>query len=86
MRYTDLLRKLGDQPFQSFRIRMTNGSTIDVHEPGSIIVGRASAVVPTEIATDEKGYRVIANWKTIAIGHIVEFLDLRIKESRRKRA
>jgi hypothetical protein len=86
MRYTDLLRKLQYEPFQPFRIRMTNGSAIDVLEPGSIIVGKTSAVVPVELSTDDKGYRIAKNWKTIAIAHIVEFVDLALKDSRRKRA
>lgn len=39
MTYHDLYRKLDDQPFQPFRIRLSNGSSIDIIEPGAVIVG-----------------------------------------------
>lgn len=86
MRYTDLLRKLNDSPFQPFRIRLSNNSTIDVLEPGSVIVGKSSAVVPMEIARDDKGFRVATDWKTISISHIVELVNIHIKDGKRKRA
>jgi hypothetical protein len=88
MTYHDLLRKLNDVPFQPFRIRLSNSSTIDVREPGSVIVGESSAVVPVDTVTDDRGFRVVRDWKTISIGHIVEFVDLREKDPgpKRKRA
>ena len=87
MTYHDLLRKLSDTPFQPFRIRLSNGSAIDVREPGSVIVGRSSAVVPVETVTDDRGARVALDWKTIAISHIVEFVSLKERDqgTRRKR-
>jgi hypothetical protein len=81
MKNHDLLRKLYDVPFKPFRLRLSNSTTIDVWDPGSVIVGESSAVVPVDVVTDERGYRIARDWKTIAISHIVEFTDLSPKDS-----
>jgi hypothetical protein len=47
--------------------------------PGPVIVGESSAVVPTAMERDEKGYQVAVDWKTISINHIVELIDLHVK-------
>ncbi len=88
MTYHDLSRKLNDNPFKPFRIRLSNLSAIDILHPGSVIVGESSAVVPTDTIVDDRGNRVARDWKTISISHIVEFVDLNEKDpgSRRKRA
>ena len=85
MTYHDLLRKLNDAPFKPFRIRLSNSTTIDILEPGSVIVGKSSAVLPVETVFDDQGYRVIRNWKTVSIAHMVEFVDIDVKDSGRKR-
>jgi hypothetical protein len=85
MTYHDLARKLHDVPFRPFRLKLTNSTTIDVLEPGSVILGETSAVLPVQTVVDEKGVRVALNWKTIALSHIVEFADLDNKEGERKR-
>jgi hypothetical protein len=85
MTYHDLLRKLHDEPFRPFRIRLSNSSTIDVVEPGSVIVGESSAVLPVEVTVDGEGFKFVRNWKTVSIAHMVEFIDLDTKESGRKR-
>jgi hypothetical protein len=85
MTYHDLLRKLNDAPFRPFRIKLTNSTTIDIREPGSVIVGQSSAVVPVETVYDDHGFRVVLNWRTIAISHIVEFIDLEEKDTHKKR-
>ena len=41
-----------DAPFKPFRIRLSNGGAIDMLEPGSVIVGESSAVLPVEVAID----------------------------------
>jgi hypothetical protein len=86
--YHHLARKLNDHPFKPFRIRLSNASSIDVREPGSVILGESSAVVPTDTILDDRGVRVARDWKTISISHIVEFVDLNEKDSgpKRKRA
>jgi hypothetical protein len=76
MTHHDLLRKLHDAPFRAFRIRLVNSSVIDVKDPGSVIVGESSAVVPTELIVDDRGFKVARDWKTISIAHIIEFTDL----------
>ena len=81
----DLLLKLSDSPFQPFRIRLSNSSAIDVRDPGSVIVGDSSAVVPTSMEIDSQGYKIAKDWKTIAIAHIVEFIDLRDDPAARRK-
>ena len=85
MTYRELHRKLSDQPLKPFRIRLSNASSIDVHEPGSVILGESSAVVPTDTVIDDRGVRVARDWKTISISHIVEFVDLNEKDPGPKR-
>ena len=49
---------------------------MDVSDPGSVIVGESSAVLPVAIVVDDRGVRVAKNWKTISIAQIVEFSEL----------
>ena len=42
-------------------------------------------MLPVETTTDDQGYRLIRNWKTVSIGHMVEFVDLDVKAERKKR-
>jgi hypothetical protein len=79
MTYLDLHRKMNDQPFKPFRIRLVNHSTIDVHEPGMMVIGKTSAIVATQTARDEVGVRYALDWKTISISQIFEFSDLKSK-------
>ncbi len=81
----DLLRKLGDIPFKPFQLKLSNSTSIDVTEPGSVIVGDTSAVLPVDAYVDEQGFRIVRNWKTIALSHIVEFSDLDGKPGESKR-
>ena len=85
MTYHDLARKLSDEPFRPFRIKLSNATTIDVLEPGSVILGQTSAVLPVETQVDDRGVRVALNWKTIALSHIVEFSDLNGRDSQRRK-
>jgi hypothetical protein len=85
MTYHDLYRKLHDEPFKPFRLRLTNSTVIDVRNPGSAIVGESSAVLPVEMVVDDRGARIAKNWKTISISHIVEFSDLESKAGDQKR-
>ena len=83
--YHDLLLKLNDAPFKPFRIRLSNSTAIDVLEPGSVIVGESSAVLPVEMVADDRGYRIARNWKTVSISHMVEFIDIDVKDSGKRR-
>jgi hypothetical protein len=81
----DLYRKLHDEPFKPFRLRLTNSTVIDVTDPGSVIIGESSAVLPVEMFQDDRGARYAKDWKTISIAHIVEFTDLKVEPGEKKR-
>lgn len=87
MTHHDLLRKLDDQPFRPFRIRLVNKTTYDVVDPGMVIVGDSSAVIATQNIRDADGHRTTTDWRTVAIAHMLEFSDLptRPNGSRRRK-
>jgi hypothetical protein len=61
MRARDLLNKLHDEPFQPFRVRLSNNSTIDVLDPNTVIVGPSSAIMPIETMRDgSSGHYIVA--------------------------
>ena len=86
MTYLDLQRKLNDQPFKPFRIKLVNGTTYDIAEPWMITVGESSAIVVTQSREDDRGYRTALDWRTISIAHIIEFQDIDAPQPKRKRA
>ena len=86
MTYHDLQRKLHENPFKPFRIRLVNSSTYDITEPWMVTVGESSAVVVTQTRKDEKGYELALDWKTVSIAHMLEFSDLPEKQRTRKSA
>jgi hypothetical protein len=86
MRPEDLLKRLSDRPFKAFRIHLSDRTAIDVPEPGMVIVGRTTAVLPTRFTRRGNSYRIAEDWRTIALIHIVQFSDLDEKtDGRRKR-
>lgn len=85
MTSADLLRKIHDEPFKPFRMKMVNNSTFDVVDPGMIIVGDSSAVVATRNIYDGEGHPTTTDWRTISIDQILEFSDLEVKRSNGKR-
>jgi hypothetical protein len=87
MRSSDLLSRLNDQPFKPFRVHLSDGSRVDVSEPGMIVVGVTSAVMPTSWTKDEEGRRLAKHWRTVSIQHIVQIgdLDETVDNKRRKR-
>jgi hypothetical protein len=86
MRARDLLQRLHDRPFRPFRIHLSDGSSIPVIDPGMIIVGASSSVVPIEYE-EEDGERVVKKWRTVAMLHMVQFSDLdeRVSGKHRKK-
>jgi hypothetical protein len=40
------------------------------------IVGKSSAVLPTEWERDDRDYRVARDWKTVSIANVVEFIEI----------
>ena len=85
MNYRDLLARTNDVPFRPFRIKLSNSTIIDVLDPTMIMIGRTSAIVATRTAEDERGYKVVLDWKTISILHIVEISDLPVKPERKRK-
>ncbi len=71
----DLYGKLNDVPFKPFRIRLTNNTTLDVTNPGVVVVGRTSAVLPIRTSKDDFGYTLVDQWRTVALSHMAEFVD-----------
>ena len=67
-------------------MHLSDGSKIDVVQPWMVIVGIATAVLPTEFSTDADGQRVAENWRTVALRHMVQFTDVdaRVNGKRRK--
>jgi len=85
MRARDLLNKLHDQPFQPFRVRLSNSTTTDVLDPNTVVVGPSSAIMPIETVQDSSGYYVVPRWRTVALAHMVEFVDIDPPKSTSKR-
>jgi hypothetical protein len=84
MQAHDLNCRLHGRPFRPFRIHLTNPflhrfselRTIDVSEPGSIIVAPKCAIVPIESSVDDQGFRIIETWKTVEFTNIAAILDI----------
>ncbi len=81
----DLLNKLHDQPFQPFRVRLSSNATMDVLDPGTVVVGPTSAIMPMESKLGDHGYYVVTRWRTVALAHMVEFTDIDPPKSNSKR-
>ena len=81
----DLLNKLHDKPFQPFRVRLSNSSTMDVLDPGTVVVGPSSAIMPMEAILGDHGYYIVTRWRTVALAHMVEFTDIDPPKSASKR-
>lgn len=80
----DLANKLHDKPFKPFRVRLSNSIAIDVLDPGSVVIGPTSAIMPLEYV-DDNGLKLVRRWKTVALSHMVEFLDIDTKDDRSRR-
>ena len=72
----DLVNKLHDEPFKPFRVRLSNKSTVDVLDAGSVVVGPTSAIMPLEYVQDDGGMLLVRRWKTVAQSHMMEFVDI----------
>ena len=80
----DLVNKLHDEPFKPFRVRLSNNNVIEVLDPGSVVVGPTSAIMPLEYV-DEGGLKLVLKWKTVALSHMVEFVDIDARRNGSKR-
>ena len=81
----DLYNKLHDEPFKPFRVRLSNNNVIDVLDAGSVVIGPTSAIMPLEYVDDERGRKWVSRWKTVALHHMVEFIDIDSKGNGAKR-
>ncbi len=82
----DVFDRLYDQPFKPFRMHLSDGSRLDVTEPGMLIIGESSAVLPSVWTKDDEGRRFAKHWRTVAFSHIVQFGDIdETVEGKRKR-
>jgi hypothetical protein len=87
MTYHDVHRKIDDQPFKPFGIKLVNNTTYDITEPWMVIIGESSAIVVTQTRVDERGNRIALDWRTISISHILEFQNFELPpQAKRKRA
>ena len=77
--------RLEDRPFKPFRVHMSDGTKFDVTQPGMVLVGMSSAVLPIEWGEDEEGQRLVRKWRTIALAHIVQFSDINEGNGKRRR-
>ncbi|MFN0137510.1 MAG: hypothetical protein ACKVS9_15505 [Phycisphaerae bacterium] len=88
MRPDDLLAKLNDLPFRPFRIHLSDGSVFNVVQPGMVMVGIATAVLPRQFVKLPDGTEIADTWRTISLKHIVQLSDVDEKRNghrRRKR-
>ena len=76
MRPSDLLKRINDRPFRPFRVHVSDGTMVAVADPGMIIVGASTAIIPSSFTRDDEGMRVAQHWRTIALDHIVQFSEL----------
>ena len=71
----DLYNRLHDEPFKPFRVRLSNSTSIDVLDAGSVVVGPTRAIMPMEYV-DDNGIKLVRRWKSVALSHMVEFTDI----------
>jgi hypothetical protein len=83
---SDLLNRLHDEPFVPFRVKLSNSTSIEITDPGLVIVGPTSAIMPIQTMTDESGYTLVTQWRTIALSHMVEFSDVDPPKKPKKRS
>jgi hypothetical protein len=76
MKPSDLLKRLHDPPFRPFRVHLSDGTVLDVTQPGMVMVGETTAILPTLFVKDEDGYQLVKKWRTIAVDHITQFSDI----------
>lgn len=85
MTYRDLQSKLQGHPFKPFRIKVVNSTAYDITEPWMVLVGKSSAVIVTSVRTDDRGYTLADDWRTVSIAHMVEFSDIDPPKAQGKR-
>lgn len=75
MQLEDMLKRLNDMPFRPFRIHVSDGSVIEVSQPGMVIPSDTTVILATMFGADAEGHRYAKRWRTVALGHITRFSD-----------
>jgi hypothetical protein len=81
----DLLNRLEDQPFSPFRVHVSDGAVLEVRNPGMVIVGLTTAVLPTVWGKDEDGLLYPQRWRTVALAHLTQFSDIATSNGKRRK-
>lgn len=72
----DLKRRLDDVPFAPFRMHLSDGTVIDVTEPGLVIFDETAVTLPARLRRNDHAEVEASRWRTVSIDHIVMFSDL----------
>lgn len=80
-----LLNRLQDQPFSPFRVHLSDGTVLDVLQPGMVIVGETTAVLTTLWGTDEEGRRFARRWRTLALAYMTQFSGIESPNGKRRK-
>jgi hypothetical protein len=70
MRYTELKKLLSQQPFQPFRMLLSNGKAYEVRHPELVIVTHSTVILGEPDAREPPP--VVADYHIISLLHIVE--------------
>ena len=82
---SDLLNRLHDRRFSPFRVHMSDGTVLEVLQPGMVIVGETTAVLPTLWGADDEGRRFAQRWRTLDLSHMTQFSDLEQSNGKRRK-
>jgi hypothetical protein len=61
-------RELAREPFVPLRLRLSDGSTLDVHNPGLTFIARGALYVAR---TDRPHSRIMDGFRLVSLRHIV---------------
>ncbi len=64
----DLAGWLDANPFAPFRLKLTNGETINVTKPQDMLTGLRTAVIAIPLESNPRYYH---HWKTVSLDHMV---------------
>ena len=72
MRPEDLLNFRRKQPFQPFRITLTDGTSYEVRHPELVMVGRSSVAIGLPRAGDHRPIPVFVHLVMVSLLHIMQ--------------
>jgi hypothetical protein len=80
-----LLKRLHQEPFRPFRVRLSNKSTLDALDPFTVAVGPTKAIMPLETVIGDHGYYLVTRWRTVELADVVQLLDIDPPDSSTRR-